>query len=254
MQKLTSKIRKACEDYNLISTGDKIAVGVSGGKDSLTLLVCLANLRRYYPQKFDLVAISVDMFNGESNFDDIKALCDKIGVEFYVVPSQINNIVFKTRKETNPCSLCAKLRRGILNNFAKSIGCNKIALGHHKDDLIQTFFLSMFYEGRLSTFMPNIHLSTVGLNVIRPMIYIDEKDIIAVSKKEKLPVMFNCCPANKKTEREHIKQIIDYIKHEIPISKERTFKAIISDDRYNLFDKFRANNMIDPERKSKKAS
>lgn len=242
MQKILSKVRKACQDYNLISEGDKIAVGLSGGKDSLVLLGAMALLRRFYPKKFEVVAITIDLFNGNSNCEKLREYCQKINVEFHVVNSQIYNIVFETRNEKNPCSLCAKLRRGILNNTAKSLGCNKVALGHHKDDLIHTFLLSLFYEGRLSTFMPNTYLSNIDLYVIRPMILVDEKDIIAVSQKENLPVMHNCCPANHKTEREHMKQIMDNIKKEIPISKDRTFRAIISPERYNLFN----NASLDP--------
>ena len=237
MQKILSKIRKACEDYDLIDDGDKIAVGLSGGKDSLVLLTALSIMRRFYPKKFEVVAITIDLFNGKSNCDKLREYCKNLDVEFVLVDSQIYDIVFESRKESNPCSLCAKLRRGILNNKAHEIGCNKVALGHHMDDLIHTFMLSMFYEGRLSTFMPKTYLSKVDLFVIRPMIYIEEKEIISTAKRLNMPVMNNCCPANHKTEREHMKEIVDILKKEIPISKDRMFKAIISPERYNLFDK-----------------
>ena len=252
MQKLLSKIRRCCQEYNLIEEGDKIAVGLSGGKDSLVLLTALAQMRRFYPKKYEVVAITIDLFNGESNMEKLKEYCKQLDVEFYPVKSQIYDIVFETRKESNPCSLCAKLRRGILNNTASQIGCNKVALGHHLDDLVQTFFLSMFYEGRLSTFMPNTYLTSVNLNVIRPMLFVEENEIISVSKKLNMPVMNNCCPANHKTEREHIKEIIAYIKKEIPISKDRIFKAIISPERYNLFDKFYKEYNLDIKEKTKK--
>lgn len=237
MKSILSKVRKACEEYNLIDENDKIAVGVSGGKDSLLLLTALANLRIFYPKKFDVIAITVDLFDGKTDYSKLKNYCKKINVELKIVPSQIYQIVFETRKETNPCSLCAKLRRGILNSSAKSFDCNKVALGHHKDDFIETFFLSMFFEGRLSTFKPKTYLSNTQLFVIRPLIYIDEKDVASVVKKLDMPVIHNECPADKHTQREHIKQIIKNIKKEIPISKDRIFGAITSPERYNLFDK-----------------
>lgn len=238
MQKILSKIRKCCEMYSLIEENDKIAVGLSGGKDSLVLLTALALMRRFYPKKYQVIAITIDLFNGKSDCNKLEEYCKNLDVEFHKVDSQIYDVVFQARQETNPCSLCAKLRRGILNNTANALGCNKVALGHHKDDLVHTFMLSMFYEGRLSTFMPKTFLSKVNLSVIRPMILVDEKELISVSKRLNMPVMFNCCPANHKTEREHMKQISDYILKEIPISKERMFKAIISPERYNLFNEF----------------
>lgn len=242
MQKILSKIRKACEDYDLIQDGDKIAVGLSGGKDSLVLLTALASLRKFYPKKFDVIAITIDLFNGASNCEKLREYCKSLNVEFHLIDSQIYDVVFEIKKETNPCSLCAKLRRGILNNKANELCCNKVALGHHMDDLIHTFMLSMFYEGRLSTFMPKTYLSKVNLTVIRPMIYIEEKEIVSVATKMHMPVMNNCCPANHKTEREHMKEILNYIKHEIPISKKLMFRAIISPERYNLFDQLSPKN------------
>lgn len=240
LQKLLSKFRKCIETYNLIEDGDKIAVGLSGGKDSLVLLTLLANYRRFSPQKFDLIAISVDLFNGESDYQKVEDYCKSLNVEYFVVKSQIYDIVFTERKEKNPCSLCAKLRRGMLNTKAKELGCNKVALGHTKDDLLETFFLSMFYEGRLSTFAPKMHLTNIDLTVIRPMIFIDEHETINESKN--MPVFFNCCPANHKTQREFIKNLLKQIKKDIPISIDRTFRAIISPESYNLYDKYKKND------------
>lgn len=236
LQKLLSKFRKCVETYNLIEDNDKIAVGLSGGKDSLVLLTLLANYRRFSPQKFDLIALSVDLFNGKSDYSKVQKYCESLNVEFKVIKSQIYDIVFTEKKEKNPCSLCAKLRRGILNTKAKELGCNKVALGHTKDDLIETFFLSMFYEGRLSTFAPIMHLSNINLTVIRPMIFIDEHETINESKS--MPVFFNCCPANHKTQREFIKNLLKQIKKDIPISIDRTFRAITSPESYNLYDKY----------------
>ena len=236
LQKLLSKFRNCIDTYNLIEDGDKIAIGLSGGKDSLVLLTLLANFRRFSPQKFDIVAISVDLFNGKSDYKKIEDYCKNLGVEFVVVKSQIYDIVFTKRKEKNPCSLCAKLRRGMLNTKAKELGCNKVALGHTKDDLLETFFLSLFYEGRLSTFAPKMFLSNIGITVIRPMIFIDEHETINESKT--MPVFFNCCPANHKTQREFIKNLIKQIKKDIPIAPNRAFRAIISPESYNLYDKY----------------
>ncbi len=236
IQKLLSKFRKCVETYDLIEDNDKIAVGLSGGKDSLVLLTLLSKFRRFSPHKFDLIAISVDLFNGKSDYSKVKEYCDSLDVEYVVVKSQIYDIVFTERKEKNPCSLCAKLRRGILNNKAKELGCNKVALGHTKDDLLETFFLSLFYEGRLSTFAPKMYLPNTDITVIRPMIYIDEHETINESKT--MPVFFNCCPANHKTQREYIKNLLKDIKKDIPIAIERSFRAIISPESYNLYDKF----------------
>ena len=237
LQKLLSKMRKCVETYHLIEDGDKIAVGLSGGKDSLVLLTLLAKYQKFSPEKFELVAITIDLFNGESDLTKIQKYCDELGVELSIVNSQIYEIVFKERKEKNPCSLCAKLRRGILNTKAKELGCNKVALGHTRDDLLETFFLSMFYEGRLSTFAPITYLSNIGLTVIRPMILIEERETINESKN--MPVFFNCCPANHKTQREFIKNFLKDLKSHVPISIDRTFRAIISPESYNLYDKYK---------------
>ena len=239
MQHILSLVRKVCEEYDLIQEDDKIAVGISGGKDSLVLLTALAKMQRFYPKKYSVVAINVDMFNGKTDTSKLENYCKTLGVEFEKVDSQIKEIVFDIRKEKNPCSLCAKLRRGILNSTAKKLGCNKVALGHHKDDLIDTFFLSLFYEGRLSTFAPITYLSNSDLYIIRPMIYVNESEISSSCKKYEMPVIKNLCPVDKKTEREHIKELLKTIKKEIPISKERCFKAIVSPERYNLFDKYK---------------
>lgn len=240
IQKLLSKFRKCIEQYDLIDEGDKIAVGLSGGKDSLVLLTLLGKFQRFSPKKFGLLALSVDLFDGKSDYSKVAKYCEELGVEFKVIKSQIYDIIFTERKEKNPCSLCAKLRRGILNTKAKEYGCNKVALGHTRDDLIETFFLSMFYEGRLSTFAPKTYLSNIGLTVIRPMIFIEERETINESKT--MPVFFNCCPANHKTQREYMKNLLKEIKKNIPISNDRIFRAIISPESYNLYDKHQKNS------------
>lgn len=233
MRKILSGLRKAIEEYHLIETGDKIAVGLSGGKDSLCLLSTLCEYKKYIFSQFDLVAIAVDLTNGKNNYKNLKTFCKKNGVNLEIVPSNVFEIVFEIRKEKNPCSLCANLRRGLLNSKAKDLGCNKVALGHHRDDLIETFILSLFFEGRLSTFKPKTYLSKTDLTVIRPMIFVEEKEIERIAKN--LPVLHNDCPADKHTEREKAKQVLTTLETKYPGCKEKIFNAIIHTERYNLF-------------------
>ena len=236
LQKLLSKARRAAEDYNMIEEGDKIAVGLSGGKDSLTLLYILAAMRRFYPKKYDVIAISVDMGLGldEKEVRAVKNLCEKLGVEYFVEETKIGEIVFDVRKEPNPCSLCANMRRGALNSAAKNRGCNKVALGHHSDDLAETFLLSLFYEGRLSAFAPVTRLERVGLTVIRPMIYITEKEIIGFAKDK--PIIHNPCPANKHTKRQYVKDLLKSLEKNNKKIKENVLGAITHPERNGLFD------------------
>ena len=224
----------------MIEDGDKIAVGVSGGKDSLTLLETLAKLSKYYPKKFSVVAISVDMFNGKTDFSKVSKMCDELGVEHHIVLKQLYELLFEVRKEKNPCSLCSKIRRGTLCNKANELGCNKVALGHHADDLIETFFLSLFYEGRLSTFSPKTYLTKTNITVIRPMILVWEKYIISHAKN--LPVVHNNCPADKHTNREMVKNLLHELGFKIPKLGGNLLSAIISPERYHLFDKFEAQS------------
>ena len=233
MRKILSGLRKAIEEYHLIETGDKIAVGLSGGKDSLCLLSALCEYKKYIFPNFDVMAIAVDLTNGENNYEDLKNFCQQNGVNLEIVPSNVFEIVFDIRKEKNPCSLCANLRRGLLNSKAKELGCNKVALGHHRDDLIETFVLSLFFEGRLATFKPKTYLSKTDLTVIRPMIFVEEKDIEKIAKN--LPVLHNNCPADKHTQREEAKQVLATLETKYPGCKEKIFNAIIHTERYNLF-------------------
>lgn len=234
LQKLLSKARRAAEDYDMIEEGDKIAVGLSGGKDSITLLCILAAMRRFYPKKYELIAISIDMGLGldEKEVQAVKDLCARLNVEYIVEKTRIGEIVFDVRKEPNPCSLCANMRRGALNSTAAAHGCNKVALGHHSDDLAETFLLSLFYEGRLSAFAPVTKLERVGITVIRPMIYIDEKEIIGFAKDK--PIIHNPCPADKHTKRQFIKDTIKSLQKEIPSVKDNVLGAIMHPERNNL--------------------
>ena len=237
LQQLMSPVRRAVSDFKMIKEGDKIAVGLSGGKDSIALLSALAGLRRFYPEKFDVVAVRIDTGIGydkneeEALFNYVKSL----GVEYHVEPTQIYQVVFEERKEKNPCSLCANMRRGALNSTAKKLGCNKVALGHHADDLIETFFLSMIYEGRLSTFQPVTYLSKADLSVIRPLIYVKEHEILSFSKDK--PILKNPCPVDKFTQREAVKETVKKLSQEYPLLKDNVFNALVDEKRHNLIKK-----------------
>ena len=223
---LLSYTRRAVDDYEMIAEGDKIAVGVSAGKDSLALLVALAQLRRFYPKKFSLIAITVDMGFDGMDFTPIKKFCEELDVEYHVVPTQISQIIFDVRKEKNPCSLCAKMRRGALHTAAKELGCNKVALGHHFDDVVETFMLNLFYEGRLGCFQPVTYLSRIDLHVIRPLIYMPEKDVRYFAGKVELPVIESSCPADKNTERERMKELLHNLERENKGLRYRIFGAM----------------------------
>lgn len=226
MQKLLSKIRRAVDDYNMISEGDRIAVGVSGGKDSLTLLCGLAALRRFYPKKFDLIAVSLDMGFSDVSFAAVRELCEKLGVEYVVKKTDIAEIIFDVRQEKNPCSLCAKMRRGGVNDLAVELGCNKVALGHHNEDVLETFFLSLFYEGRLGCFSPVTYLSRRDIYVIRPMIYLPEGEIKGFTKRENLPIVHNPCPMDGKSKRQDMKDFINDKMKQDKFFKTKTMHAI----------------------------
>ncbi|MBR1867827.1 MAG: tRNA 2-thiocytidine(32) synthetase TtcA [Clostridia bacterium] len=235
LQKLMSKARKAIDDYNMIEEGDKIAVGLSGGKDSMTLLAVLSGLKKFYPKSFDLVAITVDMGLGldQKEVDAVSEFCRKNDVPFAIEKTAIGEIVFDLKKEKNPCSLCANMRRGALNSAAKREGCNKVALGHHADDLIETFFLSAFYESRISTFSPITYLEKADIAIIRPMIYLREKDIAGFSKNN--PIIHNPCPADKHTNRQFVKDKLKEMEKHIPDLRKNVLSAIIHPERANLF-------------------
>lgn len=226
LQQLYSRVRRALDDYNMIADGDKIAIGISGGKDSLTLLYALAGLRKFYPKKYDLVAISVDLGIAEINMSDVQKLCEKLEVPLTLISTQIGPIIFEERKESSPCSLCAKMRKGALNEAALDLGCNKVAYAHHMDDIIETMFLSMIYEGKFYTFPPVTKLDKTNLTVIRPLMYVLEADVIGFKNKYELPVVKNLCPADGYTRREYTKQLIRQINQENPGVKKRFFHAI----------------------------
>ena len=189
LQQLMSQTRRAIDDYGMIHTGDKIAIGISGGKDSLTLLYALHGLQRFYPEKFDLEAITVDLGNPDFDLSHIRHLCETMQIPYTVVKTEIAQIVFEERKEKNPCSLCAKMRKGALNDAVKKLGCNKIAYAHHKDDIVETMMMSLIYEGHFYSFPPITHLDRTNLTVIRPLMYVSEADVKGFCRKYQLPVV-----------------------------------------------------------------
>jgi tRNA(Ile)-lysidine synthase TilS/MesJ len=225
MQKLIGLVRRCVEDYNMIEPGDRIAVGVSGGKDSLALLVFLAELRRYHSAPFTLEAITVDLGFG-MDYSAIEDLCNRLDVPFTLVPTQISQVIFDHRKESNPCSLCAKMRRGALNQAIVDRGLNKLALGHHYDDAVETFVMNLLFEGRIGCFQPVTDLDRMGVVQIRPMLYLHEKTVDNFVRKMELPVLENRCPVDKSTKREEVKQLVFDLSKQYPDLKDRIFGAM----------------------------
>jgi tRNA 2-thiocytidine biosynthesis protein TtcA len=226
MQKIVGQVRRAIQDYDMISDGDRIAVGVSGGKDSLILLLALHTLQRFFPKKFELEAVSLTLGIGEFDLTPIKLLCENLEINYTIEETLIGKIIFEERKETNPCSLCANMRRGALHNLAIKLNCNKVALGHHRDDAIETLLLSTFYEGRIHTFSPVTYLDRKNLTMIRPMLYVEEKDIKTCIKEKNLQVVVNPCCANGKTKRQFIKEMVFDLERETHDIKSNLFGAI----------------------------
>ncbi len=226
LQQLLSYTRRAIDDYHMIEENDSIGIGISGGKDSLALLYAMHGLMRFYPKKFTIHAITVDLGFHNQDLNAIAVLCDSLNVPYTIVKTEIAKIVFDDRKESNPCSLCAKMRKGALNEELKRIGCNKIAYGHHKDDVVETMLMSLIYEGRFHTFAPNTYLDRMDLTVIRPFLYMSENDIIGFVKKQNIPVAKSPCPVDGYTKREYAKQLLKQLNTENPGAKERMFTAI----------------------------
>ena len=223
MQKLMGLVRRCVEDYRMIQPGDRIAVGVSGGKDSLVLLQLLAGLRQY--SQFELEAVTIDMGLG-MDYSPVAAFCEKLEVPYTLVKTEIGPIIFDYRKEKNPCSMCAKMRRGALNQAILDRGIRKIALGHHFDDAVETFLMSLIYEGRISCFQPVTDLDRTGVIQIRPMLYLHEKTVDNFAKRMELPVVENRCVVDKQTKREEIKKLVYDLSQTYPDLKERVFGAM----------------------------
>lgn len=223
MQKLMGLVRRCVEDYRMIAPGDKVAVGVSGGKDSMALLLLLAGLREY--MDFSLQAVTIDMGLG-MDYSAIEQFCSQWNIPYKIVRTEIGPIIFDYRKEKNPCSMCAKMRRGALNQAILEDDCHILALGHHFDDAVETFVMSLLFEGRISCFQPVTDLNRTGIVQIRPMLYLHEKTVDNFAKQQNLPVLANRCPVDKVTKREEVKQLIYQLSQTYPDLKERVFGAM----------------------------
>ena len=238
MRKILSRTRAAVDDYKMIQDGDKIAVGVSGGKDSVMLLKALCDLKRFYPAKFEIVAITLDMRfdNQDGDFSPIQKLCDEYGIEYVIQRTDLYEIIFNIRKEECPCSLCARMRRGILHDTAKQLGCNKIALGHHLDDAAETFMMNLLIESRIGCFAPVTYLSRRDITMIRPLIYVRETAVEQAVERLNLPIIESKCPANEKTKREDAKLLLQRLSDEYGDVPERIIGAMQrgSIDRWNV--------------------
>lgn len=229
LQQVLSKTRQAVDDYHMIQTGDNIAVGISGGKDSLSLLYALCKLQKFYSIPFSLCAVTVDLGFQNVDFKAIGRFCDDLEVAYHIIPTNIAEIVFQQRGESNPCSLCSKMRKGALNEGIRDLGCNKVAYGHHMDDAVETMLLSLIYEGRFHTFLPVTTLDKSGISVIRPFLYLQEAEIIGFNNIMQFPVLKSPCPADGNTKREYVKQMLRRLNLENPGVKQRMFHAIQTD-------------------------
>lgn len=237
MQRILSFMRKAIEDYGMIDDGDTVAVGVSGGKDSMLLLAALAEFRRFSPKRFTLVAINIDMGFEDSNPEEYQKIVDfaeKIDVPFIREKTEIGAVLFDIRKEKNPCSLCAKMRRGALCGKCAELGATKLALAHHADDLLETVLLSFTYESRLAAFSPKSLMAKTGITVIRPFLYIEEKDVTETVKRLSIPTAKNPCPANHYTRREYMKNLVKTLDKDMKGAKRNMLSAILHPERNNL--------------------
>ncbi|MEF9917249.1 MAG: ATP-binding protein [Lachnospiraceae bacterium] len=228
LQQLLSYSRKAIDEYEMIQKGDHIAIGISGGKDSLTLLYALHGLKRFYPKHFEISAVTVDL--GYEGFDlsPVECLCKELEIPYKVVKTDIAHILLDTRKEAHPCSLCAKMRKGALNDAVKEMGCNKVAYAHHKDDIIETMLMSLLFEGRFYSFSPKSYLDRMDLTVIRPIMFVDEAEVIGFKNKYNLPVVKNKCPFDGYTKRQYAKDLVKELNKKHPGAKERMFTAILN--------------------------
>lgn len=227
LQQMYSLTRKAIDDFQMIEENDCIALGISGGKDSMALLYILAGLRKFYPKKFTLIGVTIDLGFDNLNLTKIQETCDNLNVPYEIIKTDIADIVFHQRKESSPCSLCAKMRKGALNDAMKKHGCNKVAYAHHKDDVVDTMMLSLLYEGRFHSFLPVTYLDRSEITVIRPFLYVNERDVIGFINKYQVPIVKSSCPVDKKTKREYVKNLIRSINEENTDARERMFTAVM---------------------------
>ena len=236
MNRILSLVRRCVEDYEMIAPNDRVAVGVSGGKDSLMLLTALAKLREFYPIPFEVEAITLDMGHADGrpgmDFTPVARYCEELSVPYTLIPSEIHHIIFDVRKEKNPCSLCAKLRRGALSTAMNEHGIKKIALGHHYDDAVETLLMNLLFEGRIGCFQPVTYLSRTDVTQIRPLLYVKEQQVRSAAAKLDLPIVHNPCPANGETRRQEVKELIESLSMRYPDLKQKLFGAV---QRYPLY-------------------
>ncbi len=226
IQKLMSQMRRCCEDYAMIHDGDRIAVGLSGGKDSLVMLAGLAGMRRFYPVEYTLEAVTVSLGIEGVDYSGLRAYCASLGIRHTLVETRLNELIFEVRKESNPCSLCSKMRKGALNDAALALGCNKVALGHNRDDAVETFVMNQVYGGRIGCFLPVTYLSRKEITVIRPILYVPEKMARRTAAGLELPVVHNPCPANGASSRTEVKALVRRLNSEYPGYSNRVFGAM----------------------------
>lgn len=238
MKKILGSMRRAAERFDMINDGDKIAVGVSGGKDSMLLLYAMWLYRKYMKVDYELMAITVDLGFGGFDTEPLRQFIEGLGIPYFVERTQIGEVVFDIRKEKNPCALCSKMRKGALYEAAKRQGANKAAFAHHRDDLFETLMLGLFYEGKMNVFSPVTYMSRTDITLIRPFIFVSEKDIISESKKLGVPVIKNPCPVDGVTKRTEMRELIEWVTKKNPHAKESLMAAISNTQNYNLWDKF----------------
>ena len=226
LNEFTGVVRRAVDDYNMIDAGDAVAVGVSGGKDSLLLLLALNHLKSFYPKPFHLEAITIELGFEGMDFAPVAALCRELDVPYTCLKTDIKEVVFDVRQESNPCALCAKMRRGALNNAIRERGISKLALGHHFDDAVETFMMSLLFEGRISCFRPVTYMDRSGVTQIRPLIYAGAQKIANLSRELQVPVVENPCPQDKASKRYEIKKLLADMCREYPDMKSKLFGAM----------------------------
>lgn len=230
----SSQLKRAIRDYEMIKEGDHLAIGVSGGKDSMVLLFLLNLLKRQTPVNFDFTAVTLDLGQG-ADWGPLKDYCQAEGIKFHLEATQINEIVFEVRQEKNPCSLCAKLRRGALHQVALQLNCNKVALGHHLDDVVETFLMNLFFAGKLGSFSPSVFLDRTGLTLIRPMVYLTQEAVLTIANEKNLPIIENPCPASGETSRQDMRELASQLSQDYPQFRERLLTALQNIDFNNLW-------------------
>lgn len=249
MKRVLGSIRRADERYHMIENGDKVCIGVSGGKDSLLLMEAMKLYQRFSYTKFDVIAVMLDLGLKAQDTSKIEAFAERIGIDFEVEHTDIGKVVFEYREERSPCALCAKLRRGALNTYAVAHGCNKVALGHNREDVLETFFMSMLYEGRINTFAPVTYLSRRNVTVIRPLIFLPEKYALSIAKARELPILPPNCDIAGHTKREEAKQLLQHIATLVPDAEEKIMHALVNTEKYGLWDRMKTppDNRLDAE-------